>query len=258
MWDDPHISKQLLDIHLSQEVDLASRKESSIKSTIDWILNQCPTKKMTVLDLGCGPGLYCEKICEKGHDVTGIDISRNSLDYARSKAKERSHTIEYINSDYLDIKLSPNRYDLVFMVYTDFGVLNPAEQRTILEKIYQALKPNGLFIFDVINDKDLEAKVTPLNWEIAKDGFWSNKPYMVLSNSFLYPAEKVILYQHIVVSDNDKIKTYRFWTQHFSERDISELISGTGFSLLKSETGDYPESVLGTEKYVSFFTLSKH
>ena len=259
MWDDPHISKQLLDVHLSNDIDLASRKESSIIATIDWILEQCPRRNMSVLDLGCGPGLYCDMLHDKGHSVTGIDISNNSIDYANTKAKENSKSIEYINANYLDFDLPSAKYDLVIMIYTDFGVLLPDEQKSILGKVYKSLKPGGKFIFDVLNDTELASKVTPLNWEVAESGFWSNKPYVALSNSFLYKEEKVILYQHNVVNDDEETKTYRFWTHHFSKDDVLDLLSKTSFKFRGMESDVLPVNTtnIWSGKNVSFCTLSK-
>ena len=80
MWTDEHISKQLLNVHLNVDIDLGSRKKSTIKKTANWILNTQKEKgKLAILDLGCGPGLYIEIFAEKGHKVTGIDISKNSI-----------------------------------------------------------------------------------------------------------------------------------------------------------------------------------
>jgi len=66
MWTDKHISKQLLDVHLNPDIDLASRKKSSIEKTVDWILDTQRGKGiLNILDLGCGPGLYTERYLEK-------------------------------------------------------------------------------------------------------------------------------------------------------------------------------------------------
>lgn len=257
LWNDPHISRQLLQVHLDKEVDLASRRETTITSTIDWILQQCPKKQMTILDLGCGPGLYCSILDDKGHSVTGIDISSNSIAYATQLAIERSKSINYINANYLNVDFELNTYDLVIMIYTDFGVLFPGEQVKLLKKVYRSLKPGGQFIFDVLNDIDLESKLTPLNWEVAECGFWSDKPYMVLSNSFLYTDQKTILYQHNVLTNKEELKTYRFWTQHFSENDITELVSEIGFKVSSSVSNVLPESDLWGGKNVRFLTLLK-
>jgi len=223
MWTDEHISKQLLEIHLHPEIDLASRKKATIEKTIDWIFTQVEDKELKILDLGCGPGLYTQQIAQKGHKVTGVDFSKNSIDYAKEQAKVNNLDIEYINKNYLELDLPENEFDLVMMIYTDLGVLLPDERIQLLSKIEKALKPCGTFIFDVLNDRDLDKKVSPKNWEASEQGFWRDNPYITLSESFFYEQEKVILNQHIV-ADDDKTSVYRFWTHYFSHEDLMRLL----------------------------------
>lgn len=114
MWTDDHISKQLLDVHLNPDIDLASRRRASIESTVDWILNSANLEKMNILDLGCGPGLYAELMAERGYKVTGVDFSKNSIEYARNEAIKKNLDIEYVNQNYLEL-CEENKYDLVMM-----------------------------------------------------------------------------------------------------------------------------------------------
>ena len=89
MWTDDYISKQLLQVHLNPDVDLASRKKTSVEKTVNWILKTQKDKgKLKILDLGCGPGLYAEKFANAGHLVTGIDISANSIEFAKKSAHQ--------------------------------------------------------------------------------------------------------------------------------------------------------------------------
>ena len=44
MWTDSYISKQLLQIHLNENIDLASRKKTSIVDTVKWILSSIKQK----------------------------------------------------------------------------------------------------------------------------------------------------------------------------------------------------------------------
>ena len=74
MWTDPYISKQLLQIHLNPELDLASRKYSTIETTAAWVLSKTEKENMNILDLGCGPGLYSDLFTNRGHKVTGVDF----------------------------------------------------------------------------------------------------------------------------------------------------------------------------------------
>ena len=230
MWTDSHISKQLLDVHLNTEIDLASRKTTTIKSTVKWILDHSDLRNLNILDLGCGPGLYSEILAKEGHKVTGVDFSSHSIKYAKEEAEKNNLDISYIKANYLELDLEENSFDLVILIYTDFGVLLPSERNQLLKIIKKVLKPNGIFIFDVLNGKSIESKTSPKSWEVSEQGFWKDKPYLALSDSYLYEEEKVILYQHILVDEQENIDVYRFWTHFFSHSDLSEILNVHGFS----------------------------
>lgn len=258
MWTDEHISKQLLDVHLNVDIDLASRKKPTIEKTANWILETQKEKgKLNILDLGCGPGLYAEMFAEKGHSVTGVDISKNSIDYARKSAKDKKLNINYNNSDYLKINIEPDKYDLIVLIYTDLGVLIPGERENLLKMIYCALKKGGTFIFDVLKDKDIENKVSPKIWEANKSGFWKDSPYLSLSESFLYQEEKVILFQHSIIDTNDNIETYRFWTHFFSERDLCKMLEPHNFIDMHFREDILPNEDIWSGDNVIFTIASK-
>jgi len=256
MWTDEHISQQLLHVHLSKDVDLASRKMSTIEKTIDWILEQTDAQELNILDLGCGPGLYAELLAQKGHKVTGVDFSKCSIDYATSQAKEKKLNINYIHSDYLKLDLEENKFDLVLQIFTDFGVLLPDERSQLLQQVSKLLKPGGIFIFDVLNDKDLDLKISPNNWEAAEKGFWKDSPYVALSNSFLYKDEKVILYQHAVLNDKESIDTYRFWTHFFSRDDLENILSEHPFRNIRFYENVLPKGDMWNGDNVTFCTMN--
>ena len=232
MWTDPYISQQLLATHLNTEIDLASRKMSSIDLTIDWIISQLPNRSLKILDLGCGPGLYAEKLAALGHSVTGVDISSTSIQHAKVSATQKGLDINYVESDYLNFDFEPCSYDLVMIIYTDMGVLTPIQRNSLLQQISASLKAGATLIFDVLNDTHMEQRKTPPSWEVSNQGFWSDKPYVLLSNSFDYPDEKVILYQHFVIDHDEEIKSYRFWTHFFSANDIRDMLAPFSFEMI--------------------------
>ncbi|MBO6516478.1 MAG: class I SAM-dependent methyltransferase [Bacteroidia bacterium] len=258
MWTDEHISKQLLKVHLNPEVDLASRKQTNIEKTVEWILNnQKDNDQLSILDLGCGPGLYTEIFAQKGHRVTGVDISNNSIEYAKKSATQKDLDIHYINSSYLNLNLEANTYDLIILIYTDLGVLTPPDRNEVLKTVYRALKPGGMFLFDVLKDQRIEEKVSPRTWDANDGGFWRASPYLVLSESFLYEKERVILFQHTVVDDNDKLETYRFWTHFFSEEAVVEMLSGHNFRNIQFREDILPEGDMWNGDNVLFVSTSK-
>ncbi|MCP4410988.1 MAG: class I SAM-dependent methyltransferase, partial [Gammaproteobacteria bacterium] len=122
LWTQPHLASQMLSFHLSQETDLASRKNEEIASVVDWLNNKVAISGKSLCDLGCGPGLYTEKFSNSGANVTGIDFSKVSLDYARENTDQ---SISYIEADYLSDEL-PTGFDIVTLIYTDFCVLSPS------------------------------------------------------------------------------------------------------------------------------------
>lgn len=258
MWTDEHISKQLLDIHLNQDIDLGSRKMSTILKTANWILDSQKGKgKLNILDLGCGPGLYSEIFSKKGHNVTGVDISKNSINYAKKSAHDKELDIEYINSSYLDINLESSKYDLVLLIYTDLGVLMPKDRESLLRTVYRVLKKGGVFIFDVLKDNQIEKRKVPKNWEVANSGFWRDSPFIALSESFLYKEQKVILFQHIIVDSDENIETYRFWTHFFSEKDIKQMLKQQKFIDISFRDDILPEGDMWNGDNVIFSVASK-
>jgi 2-polyprenyl-3-methyl-5-hydroxy-6-metoxy-1,4-benzoquinol methylase len=256
MWTDPYISQQLLQIHLDPELDLASRKYSSIESTAKWVLSKAPEERMNILDLGCGPGLYSEIFVNEGHEVTGVDFSKNSIDYAKQEAEKKGLYIAYLNQNYLELDVPENQFDLATLIYCDLGPLLPSERNRLLSNINKALKPGGVLIFDVLNDKNLENKVSPKSWEVTEKGFWREGPCLALSESFLYKKEKVVLSQHIIVEEN-KTDVYRFWTHFFSHDDLIKILSPYNFSDISFHEDVLPEGDLWNGDNVTFCIARK-
>ena len=258
MWTDKHISKQLLNIHLNPDIDLGSRKKSTIEKTANWILNTQKEKgKLAILDLGCGPGLYTELFAEKGHKVTGIDISKNSIEYAKKSAENKKLDITYLNTSYLEVDLESDNYDLVVLIYTDLGVLTPTERESLLEMIFRVLKKGGTFIFDVLKDREIEKKTSPKTWEVSNNGFWKESPYLALSESFFYQEEKVILFQHIIVDTEENIEIYRFWTHFLSQNDVSKMLDTHNFININFREDILPEGDMWNGDNVIFTMTSK-
>ena len=258
MWTDEHISKQLLNVHLNPDIDLGSRKKSTIEKTANWILDTQKEKgKLNILDLGCGPGLYTEIFAKAGHNVTGIDISKNSIEYAKKSAEDKKLDIAYINSSYLEIDLESDKYDLVVLIFTDLGVLMPTDRENLLEMVFRVLKKGGTFIFDVLKDREIEKKTSPKTWEASNNGFWKESPYLALSESFLYQEEKVILFQHIIVDTEENIETYRFWTHFFSQTDVQKMLDTRSFIDVKFKEDILPEGDIWNGDNVIFAMASK-
>ncbi len=256
MWTDPYISKQLLECHLNTNNDMASRSNDKIDLVIDWIEKHASKNEMDILDLGCGLGLYAEKLASHGHKVTGVDFSSSSISYAKKETFINKSNITYLCKNYLNIDFE-EAFDLVILIYLDFCVLNVHERKVVLDNVYKALKDGGVFIFDVVNSKNIEDKVLKSSWDVCKNGFWSDKPYIVLNNGYNYKDDKVLLNQHIVITEDDTIKTYHFWSTYYDFEDITLLLKGSGFKNIESDSKVLPEIDTWTGDNISFYIAEK-
>lgn len=227
-WDDEHISKHMLEAHLNPDWDAASRREFLIDRTVNWINTGFLKPGSSILDLGCGPGLYTERFCRLGHFVTGIDFSRRSINYAREFSEKNKLDINYIYMNYLEMDYE-NCFDLIILIYCDFSALTDSERDTLLKKVYRALKPGGAFIFDAFTEGILEEKKAEKDWHASNGGFWCEGGHIVLSEVFHYPENKVFLDQDIVISENNEYEIYRSFTRYYSQEDLVHLLKGAGF-----------------------------
>ena len=228
MWEDEYISQFLLEAHIDPDMDLASRNKVAIEKTVKWMFTTVDGKNMNILDLGCGPGLYCELMAQRSHKITGMDFSKRSINYATTQAKKKKLDINYQHANYMSLDYE-NQFDLIIMIYCDFGALIPKERDIVIKNIYRALKPGGFFIFDSLNLNSTESFCKNREWEMKQDGFWKNSPYLVLSEPFKYDEGRVFLDQHTVIDENGDFKIYRFWNQCFDGPEMLAELSKYGF-----------------------------
>ena len=229
LWDDEYISGKMLEFHLNGEIDVSSRNKSFIDQSVEWIVSHFNLQKGSmVADFGCGPGLYTERLAQHGCDVTGIDFSHRSIEYAKNSANKNGLSINYVNQNYLSFE-TEERFDLILMIMCDFCALSPEQRRTILSKFSRLLKPQGKVLFDVYSLVGYNERQEESRHEVnLLDGFWSPDRYDGFLNVFKYDNEKVILDKYTILQ-NDKTRVIYNWLQYFSPESLREEVKETGF-----------------------------
>jgi 2-polyprenyl-3-methyl-5-hydroxy-6-metoxy-1,4-benzoquinol methylase len=236
-WDDAHISKQMLAAHLDASTEAASRRPEIIARSVAWIMEVLGLRSGDmVLDLGCGPGLYASHLAQRGVNVTGIDYSRRSIDYAVRDARERQLDITYRYENYLEMK-DEQRYDTALLIYGDFCPLNPERRALLLQNVHRALKPNGYFILDVSTRTHRKRTGWGNGWSVVESGFWKPGPHLLLEEGFDYPEQAIFLNQAIVLELDGTLSVYRMWFQDYSRESIIAELEAGGFAV-ESVWGD--------------------
>jgi len=230
-WNDPHISEQMLAAHLDPNTDAASRRPETIDRTVSWLVSHLDLQAgQRVLDLGCGPGLYCERLARRGLEVTGVDFSPRSIDYARRSVERQNLKISYVGQDYTRLDLA-GEFDVAILIYFDFGVLSNSDRDEVLRRVHRALKPGGCFVFDVVAAKPTPELDGARTWSISEGGFWKPGLYLELLQQFVYPEADASVRQTIIVEADGRVSRYRIWERRYSPESIATVLNTVGFQV---------------------------
>ena len=231
LWTDEHTSKQMLACHLNEDIDVSSRKISFIDRSVEWIVSEFKIEKgFSIADFGCGPGLYTERLAKRGANVTGIDFSKRSIEYAKDVAAREQLGINYVNLNYLEFE-TELRFDLVMMIMCDFCVLSPSQRHKILSIFRTILKPEGAVLLDVYSLSAYEQRKEIATYEVDQlNGFWSPEKYYGFLNTYKYNEEKVILDKYTIIEPSRTREVYN-WLQYFSPEALEREFSKNGLTI---------------------------
>lgn len=231
LWTQPHLAKQMLKTHLDQDTPLASRPYEAINRVVTWLDDNFHIQGKAVCDLGCGPGLYAEIYAQLGANVSGLDFSANSIEYAKANALEKDIFVNYIVANYLTAPL-PDNQDLVTLIYCDLCPLSPSQRKLLFGKIRRSLSSDGTFVFDVASTKAFElAKEHYTFGHNYMDGFWSENDYFAFHNSYRYEDGIVSLDHFTIVESKGGWDVYN-WMQYFTPESIKTELNANGFEIL--------------------------
>jgi len=231
LWTDEHTSKQMLSFHLNEDIDVSSRNAEFINRSVEWIASEfnidCDFK---VADFGCGPGLYAASLAKSGANVTGIDFSGRSIEYAKEAAVREQLNISYVKRNYLEFE-TEDRFDLVLMIMCDFCALSQTQRKGLLSKFHRILKPSGSVLLDVYSLSAFEQKEEVATYEVNQlNGFWSPNKYYGFLNTFKYDEDKVVLDKYTIIEHGRTRQVYN-WLQYFAPEELEREFIVAGFSV---------------------------
>ncbi|MBL1213750.1 MAG: class I SAM-dependent methyltransferase [Ignavibacteriae bacterium] len=233
LWTNEYTAEQMLQFHLNEDVDAASRNKEFIDRSVEWIIDNFKVNGNTKLaDFGCGPGLYTTPLAETGAKVTGIDFNKVAIDHAKKVAQEKNLDIDYIVADYLKFE-TEEKFDLILLVFTDYCVLSPKQRKVLLNKFRTMLKPNGLLFMDVQSIEAFNKVEEKAIYEKNQlFGFWSPDDYYGFVNTYKYEEEKVSLDKYTIFEENRKRVVYN-WFQYFDIESLKNEFEENGLKIVE-------------------------
>jgi SAM-dependent methyltransferase len=250
-WNEPGFSRRMLQVHLSQEQDWASRRTTTIQKHVDWIQRQVLSgEPARILDLGCGPGLYTAQLAKAGHACTGVDFSPASIEYAREQARKTQTRCSYQLEDIRTADLGSG-YHLAMFIFGEFNVFSPEDAERILKKIFSSLDPGGSLLlevhhFEVVHQMGLQ----PPSWYSTKSGLFSDRPHFCLQENFWEQDQSVATQRfYILDAQTSQVTRYAASTQAYTETRYIDMLNECGFQ----EIAFYPSLTGGIDPSQSDF-----
>lgn len=125
------------------------RDDNEAKEFIDRLLaHLMPEPKSRIVDVACGKGRHSKFLASKGFDVTGIDISPDSINDAK---QFETDNLQFFVHD-MRLLFWVNYFDYAINFFTSFGYFRTRrEHDDAVRTIAAGLKPTGILIFDYLN-----------------------------------------------------------------------------------------------------------
>jgi ubiquinone/menaquinone biosynthesis C-methylase UbiE len=230
-WDEPGFSERMLREHLSQAHDAASRKADTIGRHVDWIHRKVLRERPTsVLDVGCGPGLYTSRLAAIGHRCTGIDFSPASIEYARDTALREGLACDYEHRDATEGSFASN-FGLAMMVFGELNAFRREAAAALLADMQRALSVGGQVLIEMttlaFHDRN---GMSSASWHTAASGWFSDTPYLCLREFHWSESNRTSSQRDWIVDiETGGIQVFTQTAQAYADDEASELIESAGF-----------------------------
>lgn len=143
-----------------------------------------PSKKDSILEIGCGPGKWTNILSEKCKKIVSVDISKKMIYEAKKYCKCRKN-ISFIHGDIMELNFD-EKFDKIISVRSLEYIKN---KKALLNKAMSLLNKKGKII--------IITKTTPCLWDLTKkvNQFWQSK----ISHRSLVKLCREIGFKNIVV-----------------------------------------------------------
>ena len=187
-------------------------------------------EEATILDLACGKGRHSIYLNELGYDVTGADLSENSIAEASKNANEKLHFKVH------DMRMPfEQKFDAIFNLFTSFGYFeNDADNLTTLKAIQESLTEYGFAVIDFMNVQKVIENLVPQEVKTV-DGID-------------FHIKRYVKDDHIYKEIDFEDKGEKF---HFTEK--VQALTLQNFEEMMEEAGIYLLDTFGDYKLKKFF-----
>jgi len=222
------------------------RDECEAAAFIDKLITHLnPPTGCEMLDVACGKGRHSIHLAKKGFNVTGIDLSEESIQEAKD---DESDNLQFYVHD-MRLTFWINYFDYAFNFFTSFGYFKTdREHNNAIRTIARSLKPGGIFVMDYLNAHyaedhlvhKTEKEIEGVNYFITK---WFDEDHF---------------YKKIVVEDEDNTEPIEYVEKvaKFNLGDFTDMFAYEGLQI-QEVFGDYSFSGYDVKKSPRLIMIAK-
>lgn len=184
-----------------------------------------PKADSRILDIACGRGRHSIYLNKKGYDVTGIDLSEQSIKYAQQFEQKNLHFLVHDMRKLFYI----NYFDIALNLFTSFGYFETEKEHVnALKGFRKCLKADGTLVLDYFNTEKIIKNLTHQETKTI-DGIEFHLNKFVAEGKII----KHINFEH-------KLKAYAFEerVQAFLLADFERMLTKSGF-VITEKFGSY-------------------
>lgn len=207
-----------------------------------------------ILDIGCGTGILAAKLAKKGGEVTAVDLSHQMLEVATKRAASLELPIQFVQQSMQQLA-GFSGVDLAVIPIDSLNyVTDEKEVAETFRRIYQALRPGGVLLFDVHSTfkTDVIFMESPFVYDDGRIAYlWQTEegdlPHSVYSELSFFVKTTDSLYERF-----DEVHMQRTFSIHA----YVELLERVGFTIERI-FADWEDEAPEEESERIFFQVRK-
>lgn len=205
-----------------------------VEERVAWLVERLALPPgAAILDIGCGPGWYSQRLTRYGYQVTGVDIALPFLAYARREAERGGLACIFLNCSLFELPFN-GEFEIILLINSVLKQLTQPELETLFGHLKRTLRPGGQIIAEV--------SLTPAHFPTAEatvqESFalhpcspWSDRFHIWLQRELTFPATSERVSHHLILEEEGPPQEY--WSRFalHSPEVLTKILQGQGFQV---------------------------